>query len=201
MKTWLTSAAGAVSGRAEQNLKKNTAAFGAHRGLVHGQRTKPACDMVYGTYPMSWNGCELIAVANVMELLGKPVPLPQVVYEFELNRMHYLFSSGYWGTGPKALGRYFDAHGIAYSSARRPRDLEALAKNSTCGIISFWNNKRKGRVMINFFSGGLHTVAYRYDGRRYYLYNLHSYDQGPRAVPDLREAYEGKRFIIGYTFK
>lgn len=104
MKKWFISAEGSITrssfGRSRQtmeNLRHNTAVFGeAGQELLHGQRTEPLCDMRYGTYPLSWNGCELIACYNAAFMLGLDISFPQVVFEFELNRMHYLFPNGYW---------------------------------------------------------------------------------------------------------
>ncbi len=190
--------------RTRANYEKNTRVFSAHKGkLLHGQGTEPLCSMVYGKMPFSWNGCELIAVANVMEMLTGVQDLPRVVYEFELNNMHYVFPSGYWGTAPKKLYRYFDSHGIAYNSYRKAEDFEAAAENSSCGIVSFWNNKRSQARLwgLDFFSGGLHTVAYRRSGGKYYVCNLYSKDTSPGIYSDISQIYLEKRFIIGYTFK
>lgn len=189
--------------RTIENYKKNSLAFECYNAkMLHGQKTVPLRDMVYGTYPLSWNGCELIAVANVCALLGKPVPLPQVIYEFELNRMHYVFPSGYWGTAPKLLYRFMDKHGLEYQSCRSAKDFVSAAENSFCGIVSFWNNKRSTAKLggLDFFSGGLHTVAYSRKNGRFYVYNLYSRDRSARIFKDISEIYREKRFIIGYTF-
>lgn len=189
--------------RTIENFKKNTEIFQQYKEkMLHGQRNAPICDMVYGTYPLSWNGCELMAVANVTTLLGKPVPLPQVIYEFELNRMHYVFPSGYWGTGPKLLYKFMDMHCINFRSYRSAKEFEEASKDSFCGIASFWNNKRSEAKFkgMDFFSGGLHTVAYSRRNGSYYVYNLYGRDKTARVFQDIAEIYDDQRFIIGYTF-
>ncbi|MBR1864811.1 MAG: hypothetical protein IJ806_12080 [Ruminococcus sp.] len=189
--------------RTLSNYKKNKEVFGnTPTGLLHGQKTKPMCDMVYGTYPLSWNGCELIAVYNVCVMLKKPVPLPQVIFEFELNKMHYLFPSGYWGTGPKVLYKFLDSHGLKYRTFRNKEQFRQAASVSSCGIVSFWNNeKSKAKFFgLDFFSGGLHTVAYLRGKDCYHVYDLYSRDTAARTFRDISEIYKEKRFIIGYTF-
>ena len=213
MKNWLTAAnksfiASAVHGRDHQtmlNMEHNSKLFsGQINGLLNGQRTEPLCNMRYGTYPLSWNGCELIACYNCAKMLGKEVTFPQVVFEFELNKMHYLFQNGYWGTAPKKLWYFFKKHDMAYRSCRNGEEFAKMAKTAcaSCGIISFWNNKRSTAKLhgLDFFSGGLHTVAYRWRAGRFYLYNLYGNDTAPRTMADIAEAYSEKRFIIGYIF-
>ena len=213
MKNWLTGAktsipAAALHGRNRQtmlNLEHNSKTFAGNKNvLLNGQRTEPLCSMRYGTYPLSWNGCELIACYNCAKMLGKEVTFPQVVFEFELNKMHYLFPNGYWGTAPKKLWYFFKKHDMPYRFSRNGENFAKLAKTerASCGIISFWNNKRSTAKLngLDFFSGGLHTVAYRWRAGRFYLYNLYSNDTAPRTMSDIADAYREKRFIIGYVF-
>ena len=94
---------------------------------------------------------------------------------------------------------------MPYTSCRDGALFARSAKTSaaSCGIISFWNNKRSTAKFgkINFFSGGLHTVAYRWRAGRFYVYNLYGGDSTPRILGDIAEAYKEKRFIIGYIFE
>ena len=97
------------------NMAHNEKLFSACKDrFLNGQRTEPLSAMRYGTYPLSWNGCELIACYNAAAYLGIKISFPQVVHEFELNRMHYLFPNGYWGTAPKKLWYFFARHGMEY---------------------------------------------------------------------------------------
>ena len=95
--------------------KKSVSANNLHNQsvLVNGQNTEPVRLMRYGRNFMNRCGCEIIAVYNIMQLLSKPVHLPDVISEFELNRMSALFFSTCFGSSPKKIGRYFDAHKIA----------------------------------------------------------------------------------------
>ncbi|EXM37457.1 hypothetical protein RASY3_12735 [Ruminococcus albus SY3] len=188
-----------------ENLAHNTAVFaGSKCRLLHGQSTKPLCDMRYGTYPLSWNGCELIACYNCAVLLGRKITFPQVVFEFEINKMHYIFPNGYWGTAPKKLWYFFKKHDMPYRSFRNGEQFAKYAKTekASCGIISFWNNERSTAKFhgLDFFSGGLHTVAYIYRAGRFYIYNLYGKDTSVRSFANISDVYSDNRFIIGYIF-
>lgn len=182
-----------------ENFKQNKQIFSDFNVPLNGQRTHPVCDMQYGSKKLSWNGCELIAVCNVMNMCGFPQHFPQLILEFELNRMHYILPSGYFGTDPKRLKRYFKAHDVPFLAVRNPSDFKEKAAGGVyrCGIISFWNNKRS-KHRLDFFSGGLHTTAYRYENGKYLVYNLFSDDTSPRVFDDISEVYKDRRFIIGY---
>ena len=189
--------------QAERIYRHNLDVYGG-RGviLLHGQGTEPMASMKYGTYSMKWNGCEIIACANVMTFLGRGEFLPQIVREFMLNGMQFVFPSGYWGTAPRELGRYFGSRGVRYRRYSRTDEIERDAVSAECGIVSFWNNKLSSARLrgVDFFSGGLHTVAFRRTVRGYEVYNLHTYDTAPRRFEKLAEVYDDKRFIVGYLF-
>ena len=187
------------------NMAHNEKLFSACKDrFLNGQRTEPLSAMRYGTYPLSWNGCELIACYNAAAYLGIKISFPQVVHEFELNRMHYLFPNGYWGTAPKKLWYFFARHGMEYRCWRDGGRFAAEAATGvpSCGIISFWNNKRSTAKLhgLDFFSGGLHTVFYEYKGGKFRVYNLYGSDTKPRVLDSIADAYREKRFIIGYLF-
>ena len=189
--------------RAEKNYRHNLAVFSGYDSQrINGQGTEPMCRMIYGTMPLSWNGCELISVCNAMNMLGRNVALPQVILEFELNRMHYVFPSGYWGTAPKKLGRYFDHHGVAYEKHRSAENFTKAWDSFTCGIVSFWNNKRSESALhgLDFFSGGIHTVAFESSKNGILVYDYYNNDRRPRSFRSVQEVYEDRRFIVGYVF-
>lgn len=167
--------------------------------LLNGQGTEPLCQMRYGRIPLRQNGCELIAVCNVMLLCGRPQSLPDLIYAFECNRMHYLFPSGIWGTNPVRLKRYFDAQGVQYQYSRKEPVFLANASMETvsCGIVSFWNHRRSVHP-YNWFGGGLHTVAFCRKKGAYWVYNRYSEDIAPRRYTALSALLEDRRFIVGY---
>ena len=190
--------------RAKKNYRHNLAMFsGYERERINGQGTEPMCRMIYGTMPLSWNGCELISVCNAMNMLGRNEALPQVILEFELNRMHYVFPSGYWGTAPKKLGRYFDSHGVAYEKHPSAEEFTRAWESFTCGIVSFWNNNRSESALhgLDFFSGGIHTVAFKVTDGGALVYDYCNHDLRPRMFESPAQLYQGRRFIVGYGFK
>lgn len=191
--------------RTRDNFVHNTKVFaGCSKRLLHGQRIEPVCNMRYGIYPISYNGCEMIACYNAAVMLGKEISFPRVVYEFELNKMHFIFPSGCWGTAPKKLWYFFDKHDMPYISMRNGDAFARAAKTDrpSCGIISFWNNDRSTAKPwgLDFFRGGLHTVAYRFKGGKFYLFNLYGRDRSVRMLKNIADVYRDKKFIMGYIF-
>lgn len=172
--------------------------------LLCGQKNPPATDMRYGKYTLGYNGCELIAVCNVMLLLGNPQPLWKIVLEAELNNMFYFFKNGVFGSDPKKLRRFFSAYGLSFSYHKNQADFLSATSNgeSLCGIVSFWNNKRSEHP-INFFGGGLHTVAFSFDKSEkiFKAYNVNSHDKSPVAFEKIDDLWSDRRFIVGYVFK
>lgn len=189
--------------RAEEVYRHNLEAYGG-RGviLLHGQGTEPVQSMKYGSFSMKWNGCEIIACANVLTLLGRGELLPQIVREFMLNGMPFIFPNGYWGTAPRKLGRFFDSRGVSCRRFDRAAEFESCAENAKCGIISFWNNRLSSAKLggLDFFSGGLHTVAFRRTLRGYEVFNLRGNDTRARQFGSISEVYADKRFITGFVF-
>ncbi len=189
--------------RAEKVYRHNMTIWdGRGAILLNGQGTEPLRSMKYGKYSMEWNGCEIIACANVLTMLGLGEPLPQIVREFMLNGMPFVFPGGYWGTAPRQLWRFLDSRGVEYRRCDRADELEKGAAAAECGIVSFWNNRlSEARLRgLDFFSGGLHTVAFRRTLRGYEVFDLYSNDTAPRPIGSPAEIYRDKRFIVGYLF-
>ncbi len=176
-------------------------AQGLGGGLLNGQKLRPLCRFRYGKYPMSHCGCEIIAVYNVMQLLHMPQALAQQICEFELNRLTLLLRSGFFGSSPKKLRRYFDAHGVGYEYYTDKQHFYDNASRSCVGIVSFWVNTCSQHP-FNRFSSGLHTVAYTLGGKagEISVYNRYGDDTDPRKYKDIRELIEDRRFICGYLF-
>jgi hypothetical protein len=93
---------------------------------------------------------------------------------------------------------------MPYRSFRNGEQFAKYAKTekASCGIISFWNNERSTAKFhgLDFFSGGLHTVAYIYRAGRFYVYNLYGKDTSVRSFSNISDVYSDNRFIIGYIF-
>ena len=190
--------------RAETNYEHNKAAFTIGKGkMLHGQGTKVLKTLIYGTHSLEWCGCELIAVANTLTLTGHDMLLPEVIYEFELNMMHFIFPSGYFGTAPRKMKRFYDFHAIPYHSFNNALLLEEYLKDKekVCGILSFWNRERETCKFfpLQFFTKGLHTVAFEKKYGKIYVYNRSNSVTAARQYLSVGEVFAGRRFITAYV--
>ena len=190
--------------RAEKNYIHNKEAFTIPAGkMLHGQGTDVLKRLVYGTHSLEWCGCELIAVANTLTLTGHKKLLPEVIYEFELNMMQFIFPSGYFGTSPRKMKRFYDHHGIPYHSFNSAALLEGYLKDKdkVCGILSFWNRERAGSrlFLFKFFTKGLHTVAFEKKYGKVYVYNRSNSVTAARQYNSVSEVFADRRFITAYV--
>jgi hypothetical protein len=72
--------------------------------LLNGQGVGDLAKCRYGLFPMSYNGCEIIAVYNFRQLIGIPIQLCDIAKEI------YPYGNavmGLFGTIPQALNKYF----------------------------------------------------------------------------------------------
>ena len=192
--------------RIKENYNKNKKLFKNYYKLaIYGQGTSPVKSMRYGDYNISYNGCELVAVYNVMRFINKKQNFAQIILEFEINHMYYFFNSGKYGTDPEDLKKYFRAHNVDFGYATR-LDMfikNIISKKNKCGIFSFWNNECKEHP-FDFVSGGLHTVAYDYDAKtkKITTFNLYNSDTKVRyfTINQLKNYILKHYFIIGYWF-
>lgn len=187
-------------------------------GLIHNQHTKPQSRMKYGKkYTLAYNGCEVVAIYNALDLIGKTANLAEIVYEFEENKftafnlaflkshptklkilpyIFFLFSklnlnfkSGAFGTNPFYLNRFFDAHKINY---RFFTNLSETLPEENIFIVSFWNECKCSSMVHTFVvkrdnSGFMRTINGYCDSKLYK--NLSEIENG------------GAKFICGYALK
>ncbi len=191
-----------ISSRTAENFKHNRKLCSKlDSGLLQGQENEPVCKMRFGKYDMHHCGCEIIAVYNAMKLLHMPQDLAQLISEFEMNKMAFLFSSALLGSDPKKLRRFFEAHGVGYEYYTDRVHFFDNAARSEFGIVGFWINTYS-KHPINRFSSGLHTVAYTLDKKsgEVSVYNRYNGDTKPRMYKDMQELIDDRRFICGYLF-
>lgn len=190
--------------RAMKNYENNKSAFaGLEKSVLHGQGTQALKKLTYGTHSFEWCGCELIAAANCLHLTGRKMLLPELTYEFELNRMQFIFPSGYFGTAPRKICRFFEHHHVPYHSFEQPQQLEEYLKDKdkVCGILSFWNKeKHKCRCFpLQFFTDGLHTVAFEKKYGKVYVYNRTNREETARRYNTVSDVFADRKFITAYV--
>ena len=157
-------------------------------GYINGQGKGKVSKLRFGAFNMSYNGCEVIAVYNALQMKGKGVPISQIALEMEINGSSLLF--GIFGTNVYFIGNYLSNHGIKYSRATNENAMKKLIKNNGIYIISFWNSKS--------VFGGIHTVAFRYKNGVYAVYNFNNDITHTVSKYSLSSIYSGGSFIVGY---
>lgn len=160
-------------------------------GYINGQGRGNVSKMKYGLFPMSFNGCEVIAVYNLMYSIGRKAELRDVAKEI------YPYASvlmGLFGSAPKKLKRYLDEHGIKY---RRSTDFDGFEKDFACSesaLVSFWAKLKNG-----FY--GIHTVFIRNDSGTVRVYNCTNGNQTPVNHKSLKDFLpNGKHLIVSFCF-
>lgn len=160
-------------------------------GTVNGQGVGPVSEMRYGYFPMSFNGCEMIAIYNLLflEKLEKP-DLAKICLEM------YPKSSVLWGlfgSNPYRLHHYFDKRNIPILRFfLRDRFFQKLDEKRY-GVISFWNAKHPFK--------GIHTVCVERTEDGYRVYNRSNRREEPADYKSVDEVVDKCRFICGYCLE
>ena len=142
--------------RAENSAVRAAAALPP--GRLNGQGLPPVCSLPYGAWTMGNNGCEVIAVYNALQSLGRPTPLAEVADALE--RRGLLFN-GFGGTNLPAVAGYLRARGVEVTVLRRRAraGFDAALNASGCAILSFWTGATLRRRGGDWNT--LHTVFLR----------------------------------------
>ena len=169
------------------NYKKNIG-ITLPDGTVNGQGVGEISKMRYGIMPMSWNGCEIIAVYNFLIISSeKIVPMQEIAREV------YPYGSicwGFFGTDPNRLIKFFRDHSVTVQHTRKFDVFKSTFKGQKYGIVAFWN----GMPMAS----SLHTVCIENRGGKIIVYNRSNRRNYPVAYDNLEEFCDKKHFIIGY---
>lgn len=191
-------------------------------GLIDNQNKTPVAEMKYGKkYTLAYNGCEVIAVYNALNIIGKYTSLSEIIYEFEINKamsfslnflkthptklkiLPYLllifskirvnFKSGVYGTNPIKIGDYLATHNCKYAFCETLNELEHSVKIGGVYIISAWNEKKLGSAIHTFcISADKSGLLHTYNG-----YNDN------RIYKSFKEIIteKGAEFICGYALE
>lgn len=141
--------------------------------MIFGQGNPGVADLRYGAYPMSYNGCELVALHNATLLSGQKSSLAELA-RF-MSERGYMWSplgfSGVFGTRPGGIPAYLRFRDIPFKRCRRPRP-------------------EPGDIFIlTYFSGRLHihTVTLRFTGCQWQVWNLRARAAGCSEAASLRD--------------
>ncbi|MBQ4245158.1 MAG: hypothetical protein II702_09610 [Clostridia bacterium] len=161
------------------------------RGTVNGQGCGPVSKMRYGLFPMSYNGCEMIAIYNFLLLEGMENPgLAEIAREMYPKSGVLL---GVFGSNPYLLHKYFDKRHIFIDRFFNLDKFFDHLRYSKYGIISFWNAHHPFK--------GLHTVCVEKTDEGIIVYNRSNKKEEPVLYKDYHEFVDKARFMCGYLLK
>lgn len=160
-------------------------------GTINGQGCGPVSRMRYGLCPMSFNGCEMIALYNMLLLKGMDNPGLAAIAKEMYPGSHVLM--GIFGSNPYGIHTYFEKRGILiYRFDTRDRFFEAL-ENGKVGVISFWNADTPFK--------GIHTVCVERIQDGYRIYNRSNKKEVPVDYKTVDEVVSKQRYICGYCLE
>lgn len=150
--------------------------------MINGQACGAVSGFRYGICPMSFNGCEVIAVHNALVWLGRPQKLADIAFRMERFRV----LMGFFGCNAYKIGRalsYFGAENV------RSRDTEG----KSAYIVVFWTKRP--------FLSSIHTVFCVRTDSGTEVYNSSNGCTEMKIYKDIRQ-YIGKRKPIAvYSVK
>lgn len=154
---------------------------------INGQGTGSVSVCRYGLFPMSYNGCEIIAVYNLRLLLGTPRPLCDIAREIY---PYGCLVFGVFGTHPYALKRYFNSNGLPVHMIKDYYMFRKVFAAKRYGILSFWNDTTVFK--------GLHTVCVENTPEGLKVYNRSNKKTEPVIYNSIDDYMDFGRFICGY---
>lgn len=141
--------------------------------MINGQGCGAVSGFRYGICPMSFNGCEVIAVHNALVWLKIPRNLADIAYYME--RFRWLW--GFFGCSPFKIGKALSYFGAENTKSRNMEDASAY-------IVSFWTKMP--------FLSSIHTVFCIKTDRGTEVYNSYNNCADIKIYSDIRQ-YIGKR--------
>ncbi len=159
---------------------------------INGQGCGKVSLMRYGAFPMSYNGCEMIAIYNFCILEKLPHgTLADICLEM------YPKSGILWGVFGSDCFRmksYFKKRKIEYKRFLKRNSFFDELNKTTYGIITVWNS-------INIFKG-IHTVCVeKLTNGNIRVYNRSNKKTQPCEFKTVDEITQKCCFICGYTLK
>lgn len=157
---------------------------------INGQGVGEISKCRYGLFPASFNGCEMIAIYNLLLLKGyKGHSFADICLEM------YPKTWALWGllgSDVYRLHKYFTKRNIKtkrYFAFSQNECFEEIDKNGA-GIISFWNAKNPFK--------GIHTVCVEKTENGYRVYNRYNNKDYPYDYGYHTEITKNIRFLSGY---
>lgn len=171
------------------------ASFEANNGgrPINGQGLPPVAELPFGRYPMSYNGCEVIAAYNVLSLLGKRVPLGALAERFARRGM---LLGGLFGTDPGALVTLLREQGwqVRLWKGKEARQFDKALASADAAVFSYWTGRTLRRGNGRWHT--VHTVAVAREEGNIALYNESSRAPRPNRSHDSLDEFIRERDVL-----
>lgn len=158
-------------------------------GPVNGQGVGQVSKMRLGFFPMSYNGCELIAIYNLLLLNGKRGHKLSAIAK-EMYAPAWALC-GVFGSNVYVLDLYFKRHGIPCEKTVSMKEFEKRLSEKGTGIVSMWNAHHPFK--------GIHTVCVEKTETGIRVYNRYNSKDYPYEYDCLEKLVDKPRFMCGYT--
>ena len=103
--------------------------------FINGQALGMVSRLRYGLFPMSYNGCEIIAVYNYMRLHGVKTNMADLALEIYPKGSVLM---GLFGSNPYMLRHYFQKRGMSEHGITDYERFKREFPKASSAIISFW---------------------------------------------------------------
>lgn len=176
---------GKVRSNFELNRHADTRAAADSRGMLNGQGRPVLARMRFGYADVGRAGCESIAVYNVLRLLDRPRPLPDIIRDME--RGGYLRMGGHLGAAPyfePLLRRYSLRSRIVMPARLRAQERKGAVERYGAYLIVIWNSRFRPLK-------GLHTFAASRSPDGWEVFNRFNNDETSRHYARLDDMLRG----------
>lgn len=147
--------------------------------MINGQGLGETARLKYGLFPMSFNGCEVIAVCNALEYAGIPFSLNEV--RLYMERYSVLF--GFFGCNVYRIGSALRHFGMECSRVKDVKEADAF-------IVSSWTGRQ--------FLSSVHTVFCVRRNGRITVYNRYNRCPDAKIYDSPEDIFSGCRTIVCY---
>lgn len=149
--------------------------------MINGQGTGEVAELRYGLFPMSFNGCEVIAVHNALEYLG----IPQDIRKIRDFMKRYLVLFGFFGCNIYCLGGALSHFGAEY--------VKSKSADGTAFIISSWTRKP--------FLSAIHTVFCVRCADGIKVYNRYNNSPSEIKYKSTEDIFGGRKPLVIYKLR
>lgn len=158
-------------------------------GMINGQGVFEFANEAFGLGTYAHNGCGIIAIYNVMQLLGTPESLGMICDEI-INEGG-LMLGGILGMNPFVIDDFFVSRGITCKGYSSFYALSKDVKEGTVILLMTLNNAYS-------LLGGAHFMAVQYVNGKYVVYNLFNNKTWEYKVDSLDNPYGLNGFLYGF---